>query len=343
MKKILKILNNNNLKQQDSPPIWMMRQAGRYLPEYRNIRSKVDNFLDLCYNPKLASEITLQPIRRFKFDAAIIFSDILVIPDALGVDVKFIKGRGPILKKIDSKSDLKNLKFDINKLNNVFKNIEITKNNLDTNTALIGFSGSPFTLSCYMIEGSGSSNFEKVRRLMISDVNFFDELMVLLVDSIVDYLSFQIKSGVEIVKLFDSWAGILDARSFEKYIIEINKIIIDKLKRKHPDIPVIFFPKGAGEKVISIVDKIPKLDCLAIDSCLSRGWVVDNLQKKNIVIQGNFNNLILSEGSFSQIKDEYLHLMANFNDCPFIFNLGHGVLPDAKIKNIEYLLKLIRS
>jgi uroporphyrinogen decarboxylase len=343
MKKILKILDNNNLINNNHPPVWMMRQAGRYLPEYRKIRSNVNNFLDLCYNPQLASEITLQPIRRFDLDAAIIFSDILVVPDAMGVKVDFIKGQGPVLGIVDNLQKLNELKFDINKLKNVFKNIELCKRGLDKKTALIGFSGSPFTLACYIIEGSGSKNFEKVRRKIISDVIFFDDLISILVDSVIEYLCCQIDSGVEIIKLFDSWSGVLDGVSFKKYIIEVNKKIIDAIKGKYPKIPIIFFPKGAGEKYAEVSEGIKNLDCLALDSSISRSWVVDNLQKKNVVIQGNFNNLILSEGNFDQIKSEYDDIMYNFGKFPFVFNLGHGILPDAKIDNVEYLLKLIRE
>jgi uroporphyrinogen decarboxylase len=344
MKKILKIFNNKvDYKDKLSPPIWMMRQAGRYLPEYRGIRSKVNNFMELCYNPKLASEITLQPIRRFNLDAAIIFSDILVIPDAMGIGVDFIKGRGPVLEIVDNLKKLNKLKFDVNKLENVFKNIEITKRNLDSNTALIGFSGSPFTLACYIIEGSGSKDFEKVRRKIISDPSFFNQLVDNLSNYIIEYLSQQIESGVEIVKLFDSWAGILDSLSFKDYVVDPNKKIIAEVKRRYPDIPIIFFPKGIGEKYINIVKGVDDLDCLAIDSSVSRKWVVDNLQKKGVVIQGNFNNLILSEGNMKQVEVEYSDIMNNFSKLPFIFNLGHGVLPDAKISNINHLLNLLRN
>lgn len=343
MKKILKVFNNKISLRDNSPPIWMMRQAGRYLPEYRRIRSKVNNFLELCYNPKLASEITLQPIRRFNLDAAIIFSDILVIPDAMGIDVEFIKGKGPILGVVDNFQKLNQLKFDINKLENVFKNIELTKENLDPKTALIGFSGSPFTLACYIVEGSGSRDFEKVRRKIVVDEEFFDQLIDILVNCVVRYILRQIESGVELIKLFDSWAGILGGYHFEKYVIDPNKKIIEAVKLKYPNIPVIFFPKGVGEKTLMIVDKIPNLDCLAIDSSISREWVVDNLQKNNVVIQGNFNNLILSEGNFNQVKHEYDDIMRNFGKSNFIFNLGHGVLPDAKIENINYLISLLKG
>ena len=245
MKKLIRTLNGEKFK---IPPIWMMRQAGRYLPEYREIRNKADNFLELCYNPKLASQITLQPINRFGFDGAILFSDILVIPDALGVKVEFVKSEGPKLQKITdekslSKLNLNNIK---NHLSRVFETIDITKSKLDKKTTLIGFSGSPWTVATYMVEGGGSKNFENVRTLAISNPQFFQKLINILIEAISIYLIAQIEAGVEVVKLFDSWAGILPEAEFEKWVIKPNKKIINNIQKKYPKIPIILFTRGSG-------------------------------------------------------------------------------------------------
>ena len=209
----MKKLNNTLLKKEKftNPPIWIMRQAGRYLPEYRKIRSNVKNFLDLCYNPKLASEVTLQPITRFDFDAAIIFSDILVIPDALGIKVEFVKNEGPKLEAVKSGFDLSKLKINNieNHLNPVFETLELTKSKLSPDKSLIGFSGSPWTLATYICEGGGSKNFDIVKELAIRDENFFSELIEILTQSIITYTLSQIKAGADVIKLFDSWAGVL--------------------------------------------------------------------------------------------------------------------------------------
>ena len=231
-----------------NPPTWIMRQAGRYLPEYREIRSNAKNFLELCYTPKLASEVTLQPISRFDFDAAIIFSDILVIPDALGVKVEFVKNEGPKLKKISTDSDLKNLRTQNIKshLKPVFEAIAQVKSKLDSSKALIGFSGSPWTLACYMIEGGGSKNFELTRKTAIHDEKFFGRLIEILTESVITYLSHQIIAGADVVKLFDSWAGVLPPSQLRKWVIEPTKKIVSEIKKLHPEIPVICFPRGIG-------------------------------------------------------------------------------------------------
>ncbi len=341
MKKLLETLKG---KKFNSPPIWLMRQAGRYLPEYRKIRSEVGNFLDLCYNPKLASEITLQPIRRFGFDGAIIFSDILVIPDALGIDVSFVKDEGPKLSKTLNERDLLNLKIEniLHFLEPVFENISLTKANLNKETTLIGFSGSPWTIATYMIEGGTSKKFENIRRLAIEDEIFFQKLISILVEAISIYLNKQIESGVEVVKLFDSWCGILPESEFRKWIIEPHKKIVKNIRDKNPDIPIIIFTKGAG---VLYEDFVIEVDCdaIAIDQNISRKWANDILQKKhNKIIQGNLDNVLLSLDKV-RAKEEVLDILNTFNDSPFIFNLGHGVLPNTPIENIEEIVKIIKN
>ncbi len=341
-----KLLNTLLKKEKNSnPPIWVMRQAGRYLPEYRAIRSDVKNFLELCYTPKLASEVTLQPIRRFGFDAAIIFSDILVIPDALGVKVEFVKNEGPKLQKISNLEDLKTFKTDNIKshLNPVFEALALTKSKLDKDVALIGFSGSPWTLACYMIEGGGSKNFESVRRSAIENEEFFSQLIEILTVSIIEYLSHQIKAGADVVKLFDSWAGVLPPEQLRKWVIAPTKKIVSEIKKLHPNIPVICFPRGVGVNYEEFAREVAPHG-LAIDQTLERNWVKKNLQENlGQVVQGNLDNILLAFGSKKEIEKEVLNILESFSDQPFIFNLGHGILPETPIENVELVLDLVRK
>lgn len=328
-----------------NPPIWIMRQAGRYLPEYREIRADVKSFLDLCYNPKLASKVTLQPIERFGLDAAIIFSDILVIPDALGVNVEFIKGEGPKLEKTLNEADLN--KLDISKieshLNPVFETLELTKSKLDNSTALIGFSGSPWTLACYMIEGGGSKNFESVKRSAIENEEFFSKLIEILTQSIIQYLSLKIKAGANVVKLFDSWASVLPPQQLQKWVIEPTKKIIAELKKLHPEVPIIAFPRGIGVNYLDFAKQVNS-DGLAIDQTLEKNWVKKNLQQDlGKVVQGNLDNILLAFGSKDEIKKEVLNILETFEGQPFIFNLGHGILPPTPIENVELVVDLVKN
>jgi uroporphyrinogen decarboxylase len=322
-----------------------MRQAGRYLPEYRQIRSKADNFLNLCYNPKLASEITLQPIKRFGFDGAILFSDILVIPDALGVKVEFVKNEGPKLEKTLNEKSLLNLKLNNveNHLGRVFETINLVKDNLDQNTTFIGFSGSPWTIATYMVEGGGSKNFEKTRSLAISNSQFFEKLINILIESISTYLIKQIECGVEVVKLFDSWAGVLPPVEFKKWVINPNQQIIQNIKKIYPDVPIILFARGSGVSYEEVASKIDAT-AFAIDQNLPKKWAQEVLQEKyGKIIQGNLDNILLASGDLDEIEKEVLDILRNFNDKPFIFNLGHGVLPHTPLENVEKVLRVIRG
>ncbi|MFT5703132.1 MAG: uroporphyrinogen decarboxylase [Rickettsiales bacterium] len=342
MKKILRTLKGEKL---EIPPIWMMRQAGRYLPEYREIRAGAENFLELCYNPKLASKITLQPIERFGFDGAILFSDILVIPDALGVKVEFVKNEGPKLQKTLNEKDLLNLNLNnIEKhLSPVFETIDLTKSKLDQKTTLIGFSGSPWTIATYMVEGKGSKNFENIRMLSISNPSFFQKLIDILVESISIYLIKQIEAGVEVVKIFDSWAGILPESDFQKWVIEPNKKIIENVRKKFPEFPIILFTRSAGAGYENVALNIPDV-CLAIDQMLPKKWAKEILQEKHQrIIQGNLDNILLANGSAENIEKEVKNILSHFSEKPFIFNLGHGVLPHTPISNVEKVLRTLRG
>ncbi len=343
----MKKLNNTLLKKEKftNPPIWIMRQAGRYLPEYREIRSNVKNFLDLCYNPKLASEVTLQPITRFDFDAAIIFSDILVIPDALGIKVEFVKNEGPKLEAVKSGFDLSKLKINNieNHLNPVFETLEITKSKLSPDKSLIGFSGSPWTLATYICEGGGSKNFDIVKELAIRDENFFSELIEILTQSIITYTLAQIKAGADVIKLFDSWAGVLPESQYQKWVINPNKKIVSAIRAKNPEIPVICFPKGSGALYENFMRQVSP-NGLAIDQNCPKEWAKENLQKNlGAVIQGNLDNYLLAFGSKKEIEKEVLKILETFGNESFIFNLGHGILPETPIENLELVVNLVKN
>jgi len=339
MKKLVNIL----LKKErfDKPPVWIMRQAGRYLPEYREIRSKAGSFLDLCYNPKLAAEVTLQPIRRFDLDAAIIFSDILVIPDALGVKVEFVKNEGPKLGDFELKNlQRKNL---AKHLSPVFEALQLTRSGLDKDKSLIGFSGAPWTLASYMIEKGGSKNFEETRRFAIEKEEEFSQLIEILTDSVIEYLSLQIKAGVDVVKIFDSWAGILPPQELQKWVFAPAKKIVDTIKKTHPQIPLIYFPRGIGVNYETFARDITPHG-LALDQTIEKNWAQKNLQQKyGQVIQGNLDNFLLAFGKKSEIEKEVMEILEKFVDHPFIFNLGHGILPQTPIANLETVLKTLRK
>jgi len=343
----MNILNNTLLKKDKfkNPPIWIMRQAGRYLPEYRAIRSNVAGFLDLCYNPKLASVVTLQPIKRFDLDAAIIFSDILVIPDALGIKVDFIKNEGPKLESITSGYDLNKLKIDNieNHLNPVFENLSLTRSNLATEKDLIGFSGSPWTMATYICEGGGSKNFDIVKKLAIQDEAFFGNLIDILTQSVITYTLAQIKAGADVIKLFDSWAGVLSQSQYQKWVIEPNKKIVEAIRNKSPETPVICFPKGSGALYEEFARQVSP-NGLAIDQNCPKRWVKEKLQEElGIVVQGNLDNYLLAYGSKFEIEKEVNQILEDFGDHPFVFNLGHGIFPETPIENVELVVGLVKG
>lgn len=343
----MKKLNNILLKKEKykNPPIWIMRQAGRYLPEYLEVRSKIKNFLELCYNPKLAAEVTMQPIRRFDFDAAIIFSDILVIPDALGIKVEFVKNEGPKLESLTSKSNLKNLKINNieNHLNPVFEALNIVKSQLPKEKSLIGFSGSPWTLATYICEGGGSKNFDIVKELAIREENFFSELIEILTESIITYTLAQINAGADVIKLFDSWAGVLPENQYQKWVINPNKKIVAAIRAKNPEIPIICFPKGSGALYEKFMQQVSP-NGLAIDQNCPRNWVKEKLQKNlGAVVQGNLDNYLLAFGSKKEIEKEVIEILETFGEENFIFNLGHGILPKTPIENVELVVNLVKN
>ncbi len=325
-----------------TPPIWMMRQAGRYLPEYRATRARAGDFLSLCYNPDLAAEVTLQPIRRYGFDAAILFADILLVPQALGADLWFVTGEGPRLSTITGADDLARLKpvGEIHAtLSPIYETLRILSRALPAETTLIGFAGAPWTVATYMIAGRGTPDQGPAHRLMQEDPATFDALMARLTAATIEYLSAQIDAGAEVVKLFDSWAGSLKGDAFNKYALEPAREIIAALKARHPGIPIIAFPREAGDNYIGFA-RATGADCVALDNSVSADWAAANVQKDGCV-QGNLAPGHMVTGG-QALVDETRRIVKAFSGGPHIFNLGHGITPDANPDNVQVMIDTVR-
>lgn len=338
-KRIIETLKSNNNKNSNIA-IWLMRQAGRYLPEYQKTRQKAGGFLNLCYNPDLACEVTLQPIKRFDLDAAIIFSDILVIPDSLGINLKFEEKKGPILEVVTNQKDLDKLTLNSKKLEKTYEAIVKTKENLAKEKTLIGFSGAAWTLAAYMIEGQISKDLSVVKSKYYNDKNFFHNLLEILIENISCHLIRQIKSGVDVIQIFDSWAGVLTDKDYDELVIIPTKAIIKKVRAIYPDIPIICFPRMSGlqyQKFCLQVD----CDAISIDQYMSLSWAKENCNNK--IIQGNLDPIILLSNSTDLIKERVDHIFSQMEGKNFIFNLGHGVLPKTPPENVEFLVNYIKS
>ncbi|GAA6163527.1 uroporphyrinogen decarboxylase [Pelagimonas sp. KU-00592-HH] len=339
-KKILRALAGETL---DTPPIWMMRQAGRYLPEYRATRAEAGDFLSLCYNSELAAEVTLQPIRRYGFDAAILFADILLLPQALGADLWFVTGEGPRLSTIESQEDFDKLKpvTEIDEvLNPVYETVRILSRELPSETTLIGFAGMPWTVVTYMIAGRGTPDQGPAHALKDSNPALFDQVIDLLTAGTIEYLSKQIEAGAEVVKLFDSWAGSLKGADFDKYALEPAKKIIAALKERHPDVPIIAFPRGAGERYAGFAEATGA-DCVALDDGVTPEWAAANVQKDGCV-QGNLKSSHMVTGGEDLVR-ETRKIVEAFGKGPHIFNLGHGITPDADPENVQLMIDTVRG
>ena len=339
-KNIIRALNGETLK---TPPIWVMRQAGRYLPEYRKIRRKAGDFLSLCYNPELATEVTLQPIERFGFDAAIIFADILLIPQALGMDLCFVEGEGPRLSRIKCKKDLSKLR-SVDSIHDtlepIYKTVKMVSDQLDSKTALIGFAGAPWTVATYMIAGKGTKNQVPAQKMMRENKEVFSSLIDLLTDATINYLSYQIEAGAEIIKIFDSWAGSLKAENFSEYILKPTKKIITNLKIRYPEIPIIAFPREARNAYKGFA-KVTGANCLAIDHSIKPEWAARYLQIDSC-IQGNLNPKHMVTGGDALIR-ETNKILAAFSNGPHIFNLGHGITPNGNPENVKLMIDTVRN
>lgn len=326
-----------------TPPIWMMRQAGRYLPEYKATRAQAGDFLSLCYNPELAAEVTLQPIRRYGFDAAILFADILLIPDALGADLWFVTGEGPRLSTIQTAADFAKLKgaADIHDhLAPIYETVRVLTQELPKETTLIGFAGAPWTVATYMIAGRGTPDQAPAHKLMTDNPDVFDQLMDLLTEATIEYLSAQIQAGAETVKLFDSWAGSLKGDAFTRYALTPAKRIITALKARHPDVPIIAFPREAGDGYIGFA-KATGADCVALDNSVSARWAAEHVQKDGCV-QGNLASSHMVTGG-QALVDETRAIVEAFRGGPHIFNLGHGITPDADPENVTLMIETVRG
>ena len=339
-KTILRALAGETLP---TPPIWMMRQAGRYLPEYRATRAQAGDFLSLCYNSDLAAEVTLQPIRRYGFDAAILFADILLLPQALGMDLWFVTGEGPRLSTVTSMEDVKALRpiADIDEtLSPVYETVRILSRELPKETTLIGFAGAPWTVATYMIAGRGTPDQGPAHTLKNTDRAAFTAIIDLVTDATIEYLSKQIDAGAEVVKIFDSWAGSLQGADFDDFAVEPARKITAALKQRHPNVPVIAFPRGAGERNLGLHQKIGA-DCIALDDAVDATWAAEHLQPHGCV-QGNLASSHMVTGG-QPLIDETRRIVDALSNGPHIFNLGHGITPDASPDNVQLMIDTVRQ
>lgn len=326
-----------------TPPIWMMRQAGRYLPEYRATRAQAGDFLSLCYNSELAAEVTLQPIRRYGFDAAILFADILLLPQALGADLWFETGEGPRLSTITDMAGVLALKPKEaihEKLAPIYETVRILAGALPKETALIGFAGAPWTVATYMIAGRGSKDQGAAHALKAADRATFSALIDVITEATIDYLSMQVQAGAEVVKLFDSWAGSLKGQDFIDFAVKPAARIIAALKAKHPGLPVIAFPREAGDGYIGFA-AATGADCVAIDNSVTPEWAAEHVQVSGCV-QGNLAPHHMVSGG-QDLVDATRRVVQAFKNGPHIFNLGHGITPDANPDNVQLMIDTVRN
>ncbi len=324
------------------PPIWLMRQAGRYLPEYRAVRQKAGGFLDLCYNPQLAAEVTLQPIRRFGFDAAILFADILIVPDALGQGVRFVEHEGPRLDPIKTAADVARLgeKNARNKYLIIAETVRRLRTDLPPETTLIGFCGAPWTVATYMIGGQGSSDQAAARLLAYRDPNTFAALMDVLVRTSVEYLSLQVEAGADVIQIFDSWAGSLPDGEFDAWVLKPTAAIVAAMKLRYPDLPIIGFPRGAGSRSFGFVERTG-VDGISCDTAMPLALIRSSLSGKTVV-QGNLDPLLLVAGGLA-LERRVNEIIEALSGNPFIFNLGHGIVPETPPEHIGQLVRFVRG
>ena len=339
-KKILRALAGETL---ETPPIWMMRQAGRYLPEYRATRAQAGDFLSLCYNCELAAEVTLQPIRRYGFDAAILFADILLLPQALGVDLWFETGEGPRMSTTTTQAEFDQLRSvsDIHEtLNPIYETVRILRQELPQETTLIGFAGAPWTVATYMIAGRGTKDQGPAHALKAENRAVFSQIIDLLTQSTIEYLAAQIDAGAEVVKIFDSWAGSLTGQDFHDFALEPARKITAAIKSRYPSVPVIAFPREAKENYIGFA-KATGADCVAIDNSVSAEWIAQNVQVDGCV-QGNLASSHMVTGG-QALVDETRRIVRALSNGPHIFNLGHGITPDADPDNVQIMIDTVRE
>jgi len=338
-KRLLQVLGG---EAQSPPPIWLMRQAGRYLAEYRAVREEAGGFLNLCYTPRLAAKVTLQPIRRYGFDAAILFSDILVVPDALGQRVAFREGEGPSLEPITSERELSRLDPGQTgeTFSKVFETVSRVREALPQGTALIGFCGAPWTVATYMVAGEGSSDQAAARLWAYRDRAGFSKLIDILVDTSIEYLDGQVRAGADVLQIFDSWASNLPEDEFEAWVVAPTTRIVKQIKARHPGIPIIGFPRGAGENATRYVETTG-VDGIGCDTAEPLS-AMRALGQSGVSVQGNLDPLLLVAGG-EAMERRVSEILADMRGLPFIFNLGHGIVPQTPPENVARLIALVRG
>lgn len=348
-KPLLRVLSGESL---EVPPVWLMRQAGRYLPEYRATRERAGSFLELCYTPELAEEVTLQPIRRFGFDAAILFADILLVPHALGQKVEFVEGEGPRLEPVRDQAGVRRLRpvdeIDAT-LAPVYETVRRLARSLPGEVALIGFAGAPWTVASYMIAGRGTPDQAPAREWMYREPEGFGRLLDLVTEATVHYLSRQIEAGAEAVKLFDSWAGSLAPEMFDRHVTQPARRIAEELRARFPGIPVIGFPRGAGAKYPAFAE-VSGVDAVALDTGVPLAWARDAMSpregaegtRRGVALQGNLDPALLVTGG-AALTGTARRMVEVMHGAPYVFNLGHGITPDADPANVELLLRTVRG
>ena len=324
----------------ESPPVWFMRQAGRYLPEYRALRAEKGGFLDLVYDSEAACEVTLQPIRRFGFDGAILFSDILIVPHAMGQTLEFLAGEGPKLSPPLVESELAGLSADPSRYDPIYQTVRLCRKQLAPDVTMLGFAGSPWTVATYMIAGEGSRDQHAARAMAYADPGKVEAIIGAIIDQTVGYLRGQIDAGAEAVQLFDSWAGSLAPDEFDRWVIEPNARIVAAIKDSHPDIPVIGFPKGAGEKLPRYAERTG-VDAVGLDETLDPEWAHAALPK-GMPVQGNLDPMLLLAGG-DRLDHTIRHILSALADRPHVFNLGHGIDRHTPIAHVEHALGVLRD
>ena len=324
------------------PPVWLMRQAGRYLPEYRAVREKAGGFLDLVFAPELAAEVTLQPVRRFGFDAAILFSDILVVPHALGQALRFAAGEGPRLDPIASAAAVQALPPapDQSVLSPIYETVRLVKSRLSPQTTLLGFCGAPWTVASYMVAGHGTPDQAPARLFAARDAEAFAALIDILVDASVAYLVRQLQAGADAVQVFDTWAGVLSPEDFARWCVEPSRRIVAQVRSEVPHAKIIGFPRGAGTLLRQYVEQVP-VDAVGLDWTINRVVARDWIGKR-LAVQGNLDPLVLLAGG-AALDAAVDNVLAGFAGMPLIFNLGHGILPETPIAHVERMLKRVRA
>jgi uroporphyrinogen decarboxylase len=339
-RRLLKVLSGEAVW---PPPIWLMRQAGRYLPEYREVRSSVGGFLELCYTPALAAEVTLQPIRRYGFDAAILFSDILVVPDALGQSVRFLEGEGPRLDPIAEAAGLARLDLGGTgaKFSRVYETVQRLRQDLPREVTLIGFCGAPWTVATYMVGGEGSSDQAAARMLAYGDRETFTRLIDIVTEASIEYLDGQVRAGADCLQIFDSWAGNLPDGEFDAWVVAPTRRIAAELKRRHPDVPIIGFPRGAGTNAERYVRETA-VEGLGCDTAMPLQQMRALAEATGVAVQGNLDPLLLAAGG-PALEARTRETLDALQGLPFIFNLGHGIVPHTPPEYVARLVEFVRS